>query len=387
MKTSLLSFFCLLLIFGCKPIQEVEPIAPNFQTTCLLSKKQVFYPDINGNLKLQTEETYQYDSLKRIIAYLFFYDASYDTTRYDISFKDIYQYDVNGFLTEKIRKGLIYNGYSKREGTKPSPVGIISGKTTFSYQNGLLVKEEAYRKVDAQFLMEFVNPRTDTKLYEYDAQGKISKYRNQDADSYWGSYFLNNGKIIKSETDYYDGNAKKLVMTDEFNQWGLITQSNRPKIYNVNGSFSRMTNEVGDYDKFTYDGYGRRIKFDIYRQEGSVNNGILFISDNATLWRISDYQYEDTALPETTLPLPKGHPKIPDFQGNLTYNLRLTTEMSYLFATKEPIRRVGETLYSYTYNNEKLPVNVVITNNSYDNKGKITNTDKSVIKYEYVGCK
>ena len=346
MKTSLLSFLCLLLIFGCE-IKDVEPIAPNFQTTCLLSKKQVFYPDINGVLKLQTEETYQYDSQRRITENTLIANYGNDTLRYDYSYKDSYKYDSQGFLTEIVKVGLIYNGYSKFYGNKPSPTAPVNGKTTFSYQNGLLVKEEAYRKVDAQFLMEFVNPRTDTKLYEYDAQGKISKYRNQDADSYWGSYFLNNGKIIKSETDYYDGNAKKLVMTDEFNQWGLITQSNRPKIYNVNGSFSRITNEVGDYDKFTYDGYGRRIKFDIYRQEGSVNNGILFISDNATLWRISDYQYEDTALPETTLPFPKGHPKIPDFQGNLTYNLRLRTEMGYPFATKEPIRKVGETLYSY----------------------------------------
>lgn len=386
MKSSLFSFLCVLLVFGCK-IKEVEPIAPNFQTTCLLAKKQVFYPDANGVLKLQTEETYQYDSLKRIIAYKFFSDNSYDSTRYDVSFADSYRYDANGFLTEKNQKGLFYNGYSKRERNKPSPLGIISGKTTFSYQNGLLIKEEANRRIDAQFLMEFANPRIDRKFYAYDAQGKLSKYRDENTDMNWVSYFLTNGRIIKSETDFYDGNAKKLVMTDEFNRWGLMTQSNRPKVQYANGSGRSMTNGVGDYDKFAYDGYGRRIKFDAYRQEESVTNGNLSIADNATLWSTTDYQYEDTALPETTLPLPKGHPKIPDFQGVLTYNIRSTIKMGYTFATKEPIRKVSETLYGYTYNSEKLPVNVVITTNNYDDKGKITSTDKSLIRYEYVGCK
>ena len=381
MKTSLLSFFCLLFVLGCKKANiDPEPIAPTFKTNCQLAKKQSFYQDAKGILQLQTEETYRYDSLKRIVEYKLSFDGNY-TTRYEISFTDTYRYDANGFLIEKIRNGTAYNGFAELQFNKPSLIGIISGKTTFTYQNGLLIKEEAYRKVDAQYVIEFANPRTDRKLYEYDTQGKLSKYRNEDSDLEWISYFFDEGKITKSETDFYDEYAKKVIVANEFNQWGLMTQGNYPKKYYTKGNVSKVTNEPGEYDRFVYDGYGRRAKIEEYRQQYSSPNGVPQWTDDSKLSSMFDYQYEDTPQPETTLPLPKGHPRIPDFDGSSTYNIANT--FIRFFARNSETKR----FYSYTYNNEKLPVNVAITSNIYNEKGEISSTNKSLIKYEYVNCK
>ena len=102
---------------------------------------------------------------------------------------------------------------------------------------------------------------------------------------------------------------------------------------------------------------------------------------------IKEIQYEDTRLPLTTLPLLKGHPKIPDFEGNKTYNIRSNKLTIIKSAFKNTPSKQLDATYSYDYNAEKLPANLIITNNSYDDKGNIASTNKVGYKYEYVGCK
>ncbi len=382
----ILSF--LLFIISCRQTEiDPEPIVIPFQTTCLLSKIQHFEENRNGNLTLDYVETYQYDSLKRITEYTFSYKSGSDTIRYEYSFKDVYRYNSSGFLVEISRNGLYYNGNAKYYGNKPSPMATITGKTTFTYQNGLLIKEERYQKINAEFLVEFINPRTDRKFYEYDSQGNLTKYINENADDNRVSYFLSNDKIIKSETDWQESSTQKLIINDAFTQWGLLIQHNFPKIYYKNGVYQNRTAEIGDYDKNFYDTYGRKIKIEKYRQEYSGNFGSTTISENAALIDIKEIQYEDTRLPLTTLPLPKGHPKIPDFEGDKTYNIRSNKLTIIKSAFKNIPNKQSEAIYNYDYNAEKLPTNLTITNGSYDDKGNILSNSKVGYKYEYVGCK
>ena len=378
----------LFFIINCRQTEiDPEPIVVPFQTTCLLSKTQHFEETRNGNLTLDYIETYQYDSLKRIAEYAFSYKSGSDTIRYEYSFKDVYRYNLSGFLVEISRNGHHYNGNAKYYGNKPSPSATITGKTTHTYQNGLLVKEEKYQKINAEFVLEFLNPRTDRKFYEYDSQGKLIKYRNENADDNGVSYFLRNDKITKSETDWWESSTQKIIINDTFTQWGLLIQYNFPKIYYKNGIYQNRTAEIGDYDKYFYDSYGRKIKIEKYRQEYSGNFGSTTISENAALIDIKEIQYEDTRLPLTTLPLLKGHPKIPDFEGNKTYNIRSNKLTIIKSAFKNTPSKQLDATYSYDYNAEKLPANLIITNNSYDDKGNIASTNKVGYKYEYVGCK
>ena len=389
MKNICILSFCLFLGVGCRQsmIDEIEPIAPSFKNTCLLSKIQHSYTDNAGRSVSDYTHTYRYDSLRRIAEYTFLYKGGSDTLRYEYSFKDVYQYNSSGFLVQISTSGLFYNGNAKYYGNKPSPIAPITGKTTFTYQNGLLVKEEKYQKMDAQFVVEFINPRTDTKSYEYDSQGKLIKYTNENADANKVSYFLNNGRIIKSETEWYDLNAQKLIINDSFTQWGLLSQHNLPKFYYQNGR-QKINAEIGNYDKNFYDTYGRKIKIEEYRQDESRDsNGNTTGSNNAVLVRSTEYQYEDTALPISTLPIPKGHPQVPDFEGDKTYNLRSKTLTILKSANSSVPFKFSEDIYSYDYNNEKLPINVTVTSNSYDNKGNIQPLNKGTLRYEYVGCK
>ena len=249
------------------------------------------------------------------------------------------------------------------------------------------MKEEKYQKINAEFVVEFINPRTDRKFYEYDSQGKLIKYRNENADENGVSYFLSNDKIIKSETDWYESSTQRIIINDTFTQWGLLIQHNFPKIYYKNGIYQNRTAEIGDYDKHFYDTYGRKIKIEKYRQEYNGNFGSTIISENAALIDTKEIQYEDTRLPLTTLPLPKGHPKIPDFEGNSTYNIRFNKLTITKSAFKNTPSKHSDATYNYDYNAEKLPVNLTITNNSYDDKGNIASTSKVGYKYEYVSCK
>ena len=386
MKNICILSFSLLLGVGCRQTEiDPEPLEIPFQTTCLLSKTQHFYEAPNGSLQSNYVEIYQYDSLKRISQYSFFYKTGSDSTRIEYSFKDVYRYNSSGFLVEITTNGLFYNGNVRFYGKKTSPLASIGAKTTFTYQNGLLVKEEKYQKIDAEFLFEAINPRTDSKFYEYDSQGKLTKYRNENEDENPVSYFLSNGRIIKSETDWYESSSQKLIINDSFTQWGLLTQHNFPKIYYQNG-IQKRTAETGDYHTYFYDTYGRKIKSEIYRQEYKYNNNPISttISENAVLTNVIENQYEETRLPLTTLPLPKGHPKIPDFEGNKTYNIR--SNVLNIVVGNIPVKQTGTT-YSYDYNIEKLPTNVLITTNSYDNKGNLSNISKAGYKYEYLGCK
>ena len=389
MKNICILSFCLFLVVGCRQvgIDEIEPIAPSFKNTCLLSKIQHSYTDNAGRSVSDYTHTYRYDSLRRIAEYTFLYKGGSDTLRYEYSFKDVYQYNSSGFLVQISTSGLFYNGNAKYYGNKPSPIAPITGKTTFTYQNGLLVKEEKYQKMDAQFVVEFINPRTDIKSYEYDSQGKLIKYINENADANKVSYFLNNGRITKSETEWYDLNAQKLIINNSFTQWGLLSQRNWAKQYYKDG-YPNITAEVGNYDKNSYDTYGRKIKIEEYRQDESRDvNGNLTGSNDAVLVRSTEYKYEDTALPISTLPIPKGHPQMPDFEGDKTYNLRSKTSTILKSANFSVPFKNADDIYSYEYNTEKLPTNVTITSNSYDNKGNIQPLNKGTYRYEYVGCK
>ena len=381
-----LCFF--LFIISCRQTEiDPQPLEIPFQTTCLLSKTQHFYEAPNKSLQLDYVETYQYDSLKRITEYAFSYKGGSDTLRYEYSFKDVYRYNSSGFLVEIITNGLYYNGNAKYYGNKPSPIAPITGKTTFTYQNGLLVKEEKYQKINAEFVVEMINPRTDRKFYEYDSQGKLTKYRNETAYENGVSYFLSNDKIIKSETDWYETSTQKFIINDIFTQWGLLTQHNFPKVYYQNGRYKNRTTEIGDYEKYAYDSYGRRVKFEKYRQEYTGNIGSITVSDNAFLVNITEFQYEDTRLPITTLPLPKGHPKVPDFEGNKTYNLRSRNLNFRKVISGYTPDIYSISTYSYDYNADKLPTNLIITNNSNDDKGNSYATSKERYNYEYLGCK
>ena len=381
MKTICILSFCLCIVAGCRQsvIDEIEPIAPSFKNTCLLSKIQHSYTDNAGSLVLDYTHTYRYDSLRRIAEHTFLYKGGSDTLRYEYSFKDVYQYNSSGFLVQISRSGLWYNGNAKYYGNKPSPIALITGKTTFTYQNGLLVKEEEYQKIDAQFVVELINPRTDIKSYEYDSQGKLIKYINENADENKVSYFLSNGRIIKSETEWYDLNAQKLIINDSFTQWGLLSQHNLPKFYYQNGR-QKINAEIGNYDKNFYDNYGRKIKVEKYLQEeGRDSNGNSTISNNVVLTYSTVNQYEDTALPISTLPIPKGHPQVPDFEGDKTYNLRSKTLTILKSANSSVPFKFSEDICSYEYNTEKLPTSMTITSNS--------NYNKETYRYEYVGCK
>ena len=136
-KTICILSFCVSLTIGCRQsvIDEIEPIAPAFKNTCLLSKTQHFYTDNNGKLVLDYTQTYRYDSLKRIAEYNFVYKGGSDTLRYEYSFKDVYQYNSSSFLVQISTNGLWYNGNAKYYGNKPSPIDRKSTRLNSSHRN------------------------------------------------------------------------------------------------------------------------------------------------------------------------------------------------------------------------------------------------------------
>ena len=355
MKTAFFSFFCLLLVFGCKPIQDVEPqpVPLEFKTTCLLSKKQRFDEQLNGSMKLINEDIYKYDSLKRIIEKTEFWDVGNNLIRFDFSYKNTYKYNSQGFLTEILREGKSYNGYAKNYALNLSPHGTSSGYTTFTYQNGLLVKQYSYLKLSVEYAVEGANPAINQSNYEYDSNGNLKK-----------------------PTD---------TATQKYNKWGQLSQAGLPKKYFNNGSLLLNVNEMGDYNTYFYDGYGRIIKADGYEQ--LFNYEHTNISTNATFVGTKACKYEDTPTPETTLPLPKGHPKIPNWGVINTFNINSDIKSVASPLIGKYLIKKDETFYSYTYNNEKLPVNQVVTGNSFDKKGIATAKYKTVYKYEYINCK
>ena len=296
MKTAFFSFFCLLLVVSCKPIQvELVPTPLEFKTTCLLSKIQSF----DSNLASAIDETvYTYDTQNRLLKVSFKTNDSKDSTETRSSIEQDYVYNADGYLTEIKVSGQHYLGYLLKRNLNPS--APVTGYTKYEYDSyGRLIKSETYQKLDTYSWLEFGLVQKKRK-YEYDVAGNLTKYTVDDV-SYPKTYHVNNGKVDKAETLFYG----KYIVQHEVNNRGFITKENEPN----DPSYGR----VGSYKENYYDNQGYLV-----RQELKDVNG--------KFTYYYDYEYDGTPRPEIALPLLKGHPKLPIPNGqNSVLNKRQTS--------------------------------------------------------------
>ena len=256
-----------------------------------------------------------------------------------------YQYDADGFLIKQV-----YQSSSKDLDNLNSSYSFTF---TYTYKNGKL--EKSVFNNSSTDNKGKTTTETRTENYEYNADGKLSKYSNmsiRDGSSTNTFYLYEYANGILSKLSYNNGISGTVTPLIEINSQGLLTKE-------VNG-----TQEY----RYQYDTDGNLLRSETWR------SGIKMY--------INIYEYDTQQNINLSIPKFKGHPDVSFYLGKdylATHNITKDSRGRIIGG----VEKIDYTYaYTYQYNSQNLPASSEVLLTGSD--GKVM--QQSTVNYTYKDC-
>lgn len=262
----------IVLGWGCNPKGPVEAV---FQGNYLSSISET--TKANGE-EIMDLRNYLYDERMRLkeINYSRRSGTAADLNQFSVENRQIFNYDSNDLLTLKTETEVIEERASEQKSKTQKQI-----TTHYNYLNGLLTDE----------MMQQVTSKPNSSVtktlkttYEYDAGAKLRKKMTVDEAGFQRVWIFENGLL----TDYSQRTA---------------AESETHPLVIKNGLIEKEIYPDGRFGIYEYDTEQHLTKFTLYvNAEGEINHYYTMAWSNGKSH-------------EKALPLFKGHPEIPDFNG------------------------------------------------------------------------
>ena len=238
---------------GCSRTETESGVTPD--DTCRLQTKTYTQATASGSFPLSSATSYTYNSAGNQVNVV----ESYNDDGLKYTFRTDYQYNGDGFLTQKVQTTTRQSGETK-------------STDTYQYESSRLVKETSVS-----------GSSTRTNTYIYDAGGKLAKQVYTSGSSVT-TYDFTNGVLTAKESKEGSKTYPATV---------------------VNGRITREFGfNFGTGDRFIgseYNAAGQRTKASIVDTQDKVDY---------TLLPVSLYEYEAQVLKDVSQPVFKGHPTL-----------------------------------------------------------------------------
>jgi len=249
-----------------------------------------------------------------------------------------YQYDVNDFLTRLL--------VQQSETDAMGKTTMQSNDITYEYSNNRLSKSTHVSTADGA-------TTTASILYEYDGQGRLTKYTNMQNNSYSKFEYLGNNTYKITRVDMNGNSTTPFI---EFNGAGLVVKS-------IVTQFGSTTEE-----RYQYNADGLVIRHESY-DDGKPRSAMA-----------TEYDTKNHPYPKNFIEI-KGHPTIPGTGPGVNYLHNVTRMTSYVGnATNGQWDLKEDVSYTYEYNGQNLPVSG--TSKTLNNDGDEISTGTMELDYQ-----
>ena len=311
----------------CKPVSETTttsgPSTPDVTFTNTTVNTNAY--DERGNRITQ--------SLSTIINYS-------DGKTYRRSGSYVYQYDANDFLLRVL--------------VQQSETDFTGSTTTWS--NDVSYEYDQNRVSKAiHFSTASGTTKTSTTLYEYDGQGRLTKFTNAENNSYSKFEYLGNNTYKITRVDLNGNTTSPFI---EFNGAGLVVKS-------IVTQFGSTTEQ-----RYQYNADGLVVRNESY-DDGKPRSAMEMEYDN------KNHPYAKSFTQ------PKGHPTIPSTNPGTNFLHNVTRMKRYEGnATNGQWDLTEDVTYTYEYNTQNLPTNGNLKTLDKDGKEISTGT----VNFDYQDC-
>ena len=272
-------------------------------------------------------------SLSTIISYS-------DGKTYRRSGSYVYQYDANDFLLRVV--------VQQSETSIDGSTTMQSNDNSYEYDQNRVSKSKHSSTANGA-------TTTGTTLYEYDGQGRLTKFTNAENNSYSKFEYLGNNTYKITRVDLNGNTTSPFI---EFNGAGLVVKS----IVTQFGSTSE--------ERYQYNADGLVIRNESY-DDGKPRSAV-------------EMEYDDKNHPYTkSFTQPKGHPSIPSIGPAAIFLHNVTRMKRYVGNTTNGQWDLNEDVsYTYGYNTQNLPTHGTLK--TLDKDGE--EISAGTVNFDYQDC-